>query len=119
MTGSYDDGGTPLTGGIFAWNVSYSGLSGSVTAAHFHGPALPNQNAGVQVGIGLANPNIGSTTITALQASDLLSDLWYINIHSTVNPGGEIRGQVQVIPEPSRALLALIGLVPVMLRRRR
>ncbi|MCP4765123.1 MAG: CHRD domain-containing protein [Gammaproteobacteria bacterium] len=35
---------------VLSWNVSHSGLSSAVTATHFHGPAQPDQNAGVQVG---------------------------------------------------------------------
>ena len=114
MTGSYDN-----ILSIFAWNVQWSGLSGPATVAHFHGPALPNQNAGVQVPISNLSPAVGSTTITAPQAADLLNELWYVNIHSATFPAGEIRGQVQVVPEPSHALLSLIGLMGIALRRQR
>ena len=30
------------------WEVSYSGLTGDAKAAHFHGPAAPGANAGVE-----------------------------------------------------------------------
>ena len=100
----------------FKWNVQWSGLTGDVTAAHFHGPALPNQNAGVQVGFDtVSNLSIGDTILNSTQESDLLTGLWYINIHSTDVPAGEIRGQVNVVPIPttiwffSSGLLALIG----------
>ena len=83
------------------WNVSHSGLSAAVTAAHFHGPALPNQNAGVEVDIGISSPSIGSTVLTPGQAADLLAGLWYINIHSTNFPAGEIRDQVDVVSAPT------------------
>ena len=39
-----------------SWNIIWSGLTGIAGAMHFHGPALPNQNAGVQVGTGVAGP---------------------------------------------------------------
>jgi subtilisin-like proprotein convertase family protein len=79
-----------------SWNITYQGLLGQITAAHFHGPAMPGQNAGVQVGIGaLPSPMVGQANITAAQAQQILSGLWYVNIHSTTFPGGEIRGQVQ------------------------
>lgn len=98
------------------WNISWSGLLGSPTAAHFHGSALPGANAGVQVGIGVAaNPAIGNATIDALQAAALLDGLWYVNIHSSRDPGGEIRGQV--VPEP--LTLSLLGFGSAMLLRRR
>jgi len=80
------------------WNVSFTGITNPVTGMHFHGPAGPGTNAGVQVNIGgisgLASPSIGSTAITPALASELLSGLWYVNIHSSVFPAGEIRGQV-------------------------
>jgi hypothetical protein len=79
-----------------SWKVSYSGLSGPATAAHFHGPAEVGKNAGVAVPIaGIANsPAEGSATLTDAQASDLLAGKLYVNIHTAANPGGEIRGQV-------------------------
>ena len=86
----------------FKWNVQWSGLTGNVTVAHFHGPALPNQNAGVQVPFDTAsNPSIGIAILSSTQESDLLAGLWYINIHSTDEPAGEIRGQVHVVPIPA------------------
>ncbi|WP_441237279.1 CHRD domain-containing protein [Bradyrhizobium sp. 930_D9_N1_4] len=79
-----------------SWKLSYSGLSGPATAAHFHGPAEAGKNAGVAVPIpGAANsPVEGSATLTDAQAADLLGGKLYVNIHTAANPGGEIRGQV-------------------------
>ena len=31
---------------VLTWNVSYSGLSGPATMAHFHGPAIAGQERG-------------------------------------------------------------------------
>lgn len=98
------------------WNIIFSGLSGPVSGAHFHGPALPGANAGVQVNIGaisgFISPMVGSTTISAAAATDLLNGLWYINLHTAMFPGGEIRGQVLVsaIPVPAAAWLFFSGL---------
>jgi len=106
----------------FDWNINWSGLVNE-TAAHFHGPALPNQNAGVQVGIGVAsNPAVGSAILSAAQETELLAGLWYINIHTSTFPGGEIRGQVNVVPIPAAAWLfgsGLIGLIGVARRKAR
>lgn len=79
-----------------SWKLTYSGLSGPATAAHFHGPAETGKNAGVMVPIpGAANsPAEGSATLTDAQASDLLAGKLYVNVHTAANPGGEIRGQV-------------------------
>jgi hypothetical protein len=77
--------------------------------------------AGVRVPIphtdGLnADTLIGSATISDAFEAELLAGLWYINIHSTFRPGGEIRGQV--IPEPGTLALAAFGLAALALRRR-
>jgi hypothetical protein len=79
------------------WTISYADLSGPVTAAHFHGPAPVGQNANVQVPIPkseLASPMKGSATLDDKQAADLMAGQWYVNIHTSQNPAGEIRGQV-------------------------
>ncbi|TKW79642.1 MAG: CHRD domain-containing protein [Bradyrhizobium icense] len=79
-----------------SWKLTYTGLSGPATAAHFHGPAEAGKNAGVAVGIPnvTAGPVEGSATLTDAQAADLVAGKYYINIHTAANPGGEIRGQV-------------------------
>jgi hypothetical protein len=79
-----------------SWKVTYSGLSGPATAAHFHGPAEVGKNAGVAVAIPNAgtSPVEGSATLTDAQAADLMAGKYYVNIHTAANPGGEIRGQV-------------------------
>ena len=78
------------------WVVTYSGLTGPVTAGHFHGPATAGQNAGVVVPFSgnLTSPIEGSATLTEAQMSDLLAGKWYANLHTAANPAGEIRGQV-------------------------
>ena len=78
------------------WKLTYSGLSGPATAAHFHGPAEAGANAGVAVAIPNAgtSPVEGSATLTDAQAADLTGGKYYINVHTAANPGGEIRGQV-------------------------
>ena len=79
-----------------SWKVTYSGLSGPATAAHFHGPAEAGKNAGVAVPIAniASSPAEGSATLTDAQAADLAAGKYYVNIHTAANPGGEIRGQV-------------------------
>jgi CHRD domain len=78
------------------WKLTYSGLSGPATAAHFHGPAEPGKNAGVAVAIpnATSSPAEGSATLTDAQAADLMAGKYYVNVHTAANPGGEIRGQV-------------------------
>ena len=87
----YDAASKKLT-----WKITYSGLSGPATAAHFHGPAAAGANAGVKVAIPnpATSPIEGSATLTDEQAADLVGGKYYVNIHTAANPGGEIRGQV-------------------------
>jgi hypothetical protein len=79
-----------------SWKLTYSGLSGPATAAHFHGPAEAGKNAGVAVAIpnAASSPAEGSATLTDAQAADLMAGKYYVNVHTAANPGGEIRGQV-------------------------
>ena len=79
-----------------SWKVTYSGLSGPATAAHFHGPAEAGKNAGVAVLIGNnpTSPAKGTATLTDAQAADLMGGRWYVNVHTAEHRGGEIRGQV-------------------------
>ena len=44
MTGTYDD-----VTNILAFDLTFNGLSGGTTGAHFHGPAPRGSNAGVQI----------------------------------------------------------------------
>jgi hypothetical protein len=81
---------------VLRWTVTYSGLTGPVTAAHFHGPAAPGQNAGVVLPFtgNLQSPIQGQATLTEAQMADLVAGKWYANLHTAAHPGGEIRGQV-------------------------
>ncbi len=105
--------------GAFSWSVTFGNnapnyndslLNGNQpdTLAHFHGPAAPGATAGVQVNIGPAEPKVGNTVLTAPQIADVKADLWYVNIHSAACPGGEIRGQLLLLPKvPSAAPWAI------------
>ena len=96
MNATYDKSSKKLT-----WTATYSGLTGNVTLAHFHGPVsfvgmTSDKNAPVTLPIksSLASPINGSTILTDKQAKDFSDGLWYFNIHTAAHPGGEIRGQV-------------------------
>ena len=50
-------------------------------------------------------PQAAASLIAGLLANDA-----YLNIHTSVNPGGEIRGQVTCASVPEPATLALLGM---------
>jgi hypothetical protein len=80
---------------VLKWKLTYSGLTGPATMAHFHGPAMPGANAGVVVPFpSPASPAEGQATLSPAQVADLTAGKWYANVHTAANPGGEIRGQV-------------------------
>jgi len=97
LTGTYDDATNTLT-----FTIVFSGLLSPTNNAHFHAPAPPGVNAPVVIGfvpgfpLGVFSGAYSDTfMLTAGQESQLLCGLWYVNIHTNMFPGGEIRGQLQ------------------------
>jgi len=80
---------------VLKYKITFDGLSGPATGAHFHGPAAAGANAGVVLPFSSTmSPIEGTATLTAAQAADLMSGKWYANVHTAANPDGEIRGQM-------------------------
>lgn len=79
-----------------SWTVTYTGLTGAATAAHFHGPAAVAANAPPVVPLSgsLMSPIKGDATLTDVQASALLGGQMYLNIHTAAHKDGELRGQI-------------------------
>lgn len=117
------------------YSVSYSGLSGSAQAAHLHIggprgvgpiilPMLPNPTgtsgviSGTLTNADLINQAVsGVTDISQVNALALANGI-YANLHSTVFPGGEIRGQLVAnalaVPEPASVTLLVLGLMGML-----
>ena len=88
-----------------SYYMQYSGLTGALISAHFHGNANYAGSAGVKVGLPVtASPMTG--TVGYLQADEgaILSGRWYVNLHTASNTGGEIRGQLSPRVVPMDAL---------------
>ncbi|MBI4916740.1 MAG: CHRD domain-containing protein [Acidobacteria bacterium] len=88
----------------FAVTLSFSGLLATATAGHIHqaavgvnGPVIFNLSPPA-VTTGAITPQI--LQATAQQVTDLAGNLWYMNVHTGVFPGGEIRGQLTLFATP-------------------
>ncbi|HKG78128.1 MAG TPA: PQQ-dependent sugar dehydrogenase, partial [Pyrinomonadaceae bacterium] len=74
-------------------SLTFSGLSSAQTDAHIHGPAVPGVSAPPIFPLPLGQLSDFSITLMPSQVQDLKSGLFYINVHSSNFPTGEIRGQ--------------------------
>ncbi len=76
----------------------FAGLSSPATAAHLHGLAPAGSAAGVIFGFTVdadtSGSFTGSGTLAPADVDGLLDRLTYVNLHTSMNPPGEIRGQV-------------------------
>ncbi len=82
---------------VLKYTVTYEGLTGPATGAHFHGPAAATANAPPVVPIPedkLASPIEGEATVTDDQIAEIQNHMWYFNVHTAQYPDGEIRGQL-------------------------
>lgn len=125
----YDD-----VANMISLNWAGGGLSSPITDAHIHA-APPGVSAGVIfpiaargepdfIGLGqtfflsdfTAGVGNGPGLFPADRIGDLLANGTYLNVHTEMHPGGEMRGQLilqvvaQPVPEPETYALMLAGL---------
>lgn len=82
--------------------VIYQNLSTNATMSHIHGPAGFLQNASVLVdlqsinadGFGVSGALSGTVQLTVPQLLSVIDGQTYVNFHTSVNTGGEVRGQI-------------------------
>lgn len=75
----------------------------TTTNMHFHGAEDGSdlKSSGVAIGItGFPTANTGTVSgttapLTDVQVAQLMADKWYLNIHSSTVPGGELRGNIK------------------------
>jgi hypothetical protein len=105
-------------------DLSYSGLTTPATNAHIHCCAPPGTSAGVIIPFvppfvtGLTSGTFVNTfALTSTQVTQVESGQSYINIHTSMFPAGEIRGQIVAAPEPAAVISLALGLAALGLRR--
>jgi hypothetical protein len=84
-----------LVGKKLTWKLTFSGLTGRATQAHIHMGAMGKAG---NVVIALCAPCRsgvhGKATLTAALKKALAHHKLYVNVHTSKNPNGEIRGQL-------------------------
>jgi hypothetical protein len=94
-TESFGSANVSVVGTVMAIDGAFGGFV--ATAAHVHGPADVDENAGPIFTLDVDNANThfeGTFNMTPEQAQWFEDGLLYINLHSEANPNGEIRGQI-------------------------
>ncbi|HEX7846328.1 MAG TPA: CHRD domain-containing protein [Chitinophagaceae bacterium] len=96
LTGTYN-----RNTNVLQYSIAWTGLSGNVSVAHFHGPADVGVSASPLIDLsvttnGTSGTIVGSTTLSEANEAHLLSGKLYYNLHTVLHPNGEIRGQVDV-----------------------
>jgi glucose/arabinose dehydrogenase len=74
-------------------SLRFRGLTTAQTAAHVHEPSAAGQTAPPAFDLPSGNFTDFKITLTPQQVRNLNAGLFYINVHSTAFPAGEIRGQ--------------------------
>ncbi|MBI2906509.1 MAG: CHRD domain-containing protein [Chloroflexi bacterium] len=96
-----------------SFNITFSGLiGGAETAAHIHGPAAAGVNAGVLFPLPLGSPKTGVWNYPEASEADILAGRTYVNIHTPLLPGGEIRGQILMVPGSNSVSMVLLTGTP-------
>ncbi|MFD2571060.1 CHRD domain-containing protein [Spirosoma soli] len=82
-----------------SYTVTYQGLT--PTMGHIHSvtaATAAGNNGPVSIGFtSLTSPIVGQTTLTQEQQDAMYAKRTYANLHTTANPGGEIRGNIAQI----------------------
>ena len=100
-------------------------LTGDFTAAHIHrsvGTVFEGlTNVPFPAGSAVSGLLLGTIDYSASPAEEieLLGGLQYVNVHSTIFNGGEIRGNLTPVPEPTTLALLGLGVSGLLVLRRR
>lgn len=83
------------TGASVTWQLSFNGLTGNANAAHIHTGAVGSAGPVVLALCGpCSSPASGSGVLTQAALDAIQAGTAYVNVHTTMNAPGEIRGQL-------------------------
>ena len=99
LTGTYNARTNSLM-----YTINWTGLSGNLSAAHFHGPATETESANPMQDITIGTNGASGTTSATVTVTDafetaLLAGKIYYNLHTALYPNGEVRSQVTTSPQ--------------------
>ena len=81
---------------LLDFDVTLSGLTGNEIATHVHGPAGFGTNGPEIFTLPPGLHKVGTLgPLDGTQFSQYLDEFWYMDIHTDLFPGGEMRGQFQ------------------------
>ncbi len=76
------------------YHVNTTGLT--LTNAHIHKGIATIAGAVIHPFSPIAAVMDGTIALSGTDAQDLAAGLWYVNVHTAANPGGELRGQLMM-----------------------
>lgn len=86
-----------LSGSVLTWRLTLAHVSSHATAAYVHTGAAGLVGSRLFKVCGpCSSPASGKVTLNSSQIVQLLAGLTYINVGTSKNPGGEIRGQIRL-----------------------
>jgi hypothetical protein len=93
---------------MLTFTLNWANLTGNPIGAHIHGIAARGSNNGIKYDFFPLFPKTTTGTYSgavlvdeiSIKEADLLNGMYYFNIHTPLNPGGEIRGQIEFYDQP-------------------
>jgi hypothetical protein len=80
---------------VLGYDIRVAGLTTPETAAHIHGYSPPGVNSGVQHPLPSGARKLGVWNYPTGDEANIETGLIYVNVHTSMFPGGELRGQIQ------------------------
>ncbi len=83
---------------VLNYTVTYQGLTPTMGHIHSVTAATAEGNTGgvsIPFATTITTPLVGQATLTQTQQDEMYANRTYANLHTTANPGGEIRGNIR------------------------